>query len=57
VIRAVARGVRALPRVPQPMADMLRCRLEGREQQILGSPVELEYCETAMLHKLAAAPY
>jgi DNA-binding NarL/FixJ family response regulator len=36
VIRAVARGVRVLPRVPQPMADMLRRRLEGGEQQIFG---------------------
>jgi DNA-binding NarL/FixJ family response regulator len=36
VIRAVARGVRVLPRVPQPMADMLRRRLQSREQQIFG---------------------
>jgi DNA-binding NarL/FixJ family response regulator len=36
VIRAVARGVRALPRVPQPMADMLRRRLDGSEQAIFG---------------------
>ena len=36
VIRAVARGVRVLPRVPQPMADMLRRRLEDEEQQIFG---------------------
>lgn len=36
VIRSVARGVRVLPRVPQPMADMLRRRLEDREQQIFG---------------------
>ncbi len=36
VIRFVARGARVLPRVPQPMADMLRRRLEDREQQIFG---------------------
>jgi DNA-binding NarL/FixJ family response regulator len=36
VIRAVARGVRVLPRVSQPMADMLRRRLDDREQQIFG---------------------
>jgi two-component system, NarL family, response regulator DevR len=34
LIRSVAHGVRALPSVPQPMADMLRRRLEGTEQQI-----------------------
>jgi DNA-binding NarL/FixJ family response regulator len=36
VIRAVAHGARALPRVSQPMADMLRRRLDDREQQIFG---------------------
>lgn len=36
VIRSVARGVRVLPTVPQPMADMLRRRLDDREQQIFG---------------------
>jgi DNA-binding NarL/FixJ family response regulator len=36
VIRAVARGGRVLPRVSQPMADMLRRRLQDREQQIFG---------------------
>jgi DNA-binding NarL/FixJ family response regulator len=36
VIRSVAHGVRVLPRVPQPMADMLRRRLEDGEQQIFG---------------------
>ncbi len=36
VIRTVAHGARALPRVSQPMADMLRRRLDDREQQIFG---------------------
>ncbi len=36
VIRAVAHGTRVLPRVPKPMAGMLRHRLEDGEQQIFG---------------------
>lgn len=36
LIRSIAHGAGALPNVPQPMADMLRRRLEGREQQIFG---------------------
>lgn len=36
VIRSVAHGVRVLPRVPKPMADMLRRRLDDGEQQIFG---------------------
>jgi DNA-binding NarL/FixJ family response regulator len=35
-IRAVARGRRLLPRVPQPMAEMLRRRLSEVEQAIFG---------------------
>lgn len=33
-IRSVARGRRLLPRVPQPLADMLRRRLEDSEQPL-----------------------
>jgi two-component system, NarL family, response regulator DevR len=35
-VRSVARGRRLLTRVPQPMADMLRRRLDEREQAIFG---------------------
>jgi DNA-binding NarL/FixJ family response regulator len=35
-VRSVARGRRQLTRVPQPMADMLRRRLDGLEQPIFG---------------------
>jgi DNA-binding NarL/FixJ family response regulator len=35
-IRSVARGRRLLARVPQPMADMLRRRLDDSEQPIFG---------------------
>jgi DNA-binding NarL/FixJ family response regulator len=35
-VRSVARGRRLLPRVPQPMADMLRRRLDEIEQAIFG---------------------
>lgn len=35
-VRSVARGRRLLTRVPQPMADMLRSRLDGIEQPIFG---------------------
>jgi DNA-binding NarL/FixJ family response regulator len=35
-IRSVARGRRLLSRVPQPMADMLRRRLDETEQPIFG---------------------
>jgi DNA-binding NarL/FixJ family response regulator len=35
-IRAVARGRRLLPRVPRPVADMLRRRLDERAQMIFG---------------------
>jgi DNA-binding NarL/FixJ family response regulator len=35
-IRAVARGRRRLPKVPRPMADMLRRRLDEQEQMIFG---------------------
>jgi DNA-binding NarL/FixJ family response regulator len=47
-VRSVARGKRLLTRVPQPMADMLRRRLDGIDQQIFGmllagiSRVEIE---------------
>jgi DNA-binding NarL/FixJ family response regulator len=36
VIRAVARGRRLLPRVPPPVADLLRRRLDEPEQMIFG---------------------
>jgi DNA-binding NarL/FixJ family response regulator len=35
-VRSVARGRRPLPRVSQPMADMLRRRLDDLEEQIFG---------------------
>ena len=35
-IRSVSRGRRLLPRVPQPMADMLRRRLDDAEQVTFG---------------------
>jgi DNA-binding NarL/FixJ family response regulator len=35
-VRAVARGRRLLPRVPQPLADMLRRRLADPEQLLFG---------------------
>jgi DNA-binding NarL/FixJ family response regulator len=35
-IRSVARGRRLLPRVPPPLADMLRRRLDAAEQPIFG---------------------
>ncbi len=35
-IRSVARGRRLLPRVPQPMAEMLRRRLDDAEQMTFG---------------------
>jgi len=35
-VRSVARGRRLLPRVPQPLADMLRRRLGEREQMLFG---------------------
>jgi two-component system response regulator DevR len=35
-VRSVAHGKRLLTRVPQPMADMLRRRLDGIDQQIFG---------------------
>jgi two-component system response regulator DevR len=35
-VRAVARGRRLLPRVSQPLADMLRRRLDEREQMLFG---------------------
>ena len=47
-VRSVARGRRLLTRVPQPMADMLRRRLDVVDQQIFGmlladiSRVEIE---------------
>jgi two-component system response regulator DevR len=47
-VRSVAHGRRLLSRVPQPMADMLRRRLDGVDQSIFGmllagiSPAEIE---------------
>jgi DNA-binding NarL/FixJ family response regulator len=35
-VRSVARGKRLITKVPQPMADMLRRRLDGVEQSIFG---------------------
>lgn len=35
-VRSVARGRRMLPRVAQPMGDMLRRRLDNVEQQVFG---------------------
>jgi DNA-binding NarL/FixJ family response regulator len=35
-IRSVSRGRRLLPRVPQPLADMLRRRLDHSEQPLFG---------------------
>jgi two-component system, NarL family, response regulator DevR len=35
-VRSVARGRRLLPRVSQPLADMLRRRLDEREQMLFG---------------------
>src|SRR2546425_1177585 len=35
-VRSVALGTRLLPRVPQPLVDMLRRRLGEREQMLFG---------------------
>jgi two-component system response regulator DevR len=59
-VRAVAHGRRLIAKVPQPMADMLRRRLDGIEQSIFGmslagiSRTEIEQTLQLSAHELAS---